>query len=143
MHTRIHGNANNADQFDIPAAPDKPDRALKIKLGKGKSAKYDVWQKDIAADAPSMVTIEGDSEPSSVTWFNNYGLKLRKNGADTTIDDPYEDTADHKYTIEVAVEAGKRYVVHTGGATAKEMTISGGKATIKINLGDPNMGSVP
>ena len=143
MHLRLHGNANNKDEFEIPAAPGKPDKSLKIKLGKGKSAKYDVWQKDITEDAPSTVMVEGDAEPSPVTWFNNYGIKLRKNDADTTEDDPYEDTLDHKYTVEVAAEAGKRYVVHTGGSNAKPMTIAGGKATLKINLGDPNTGSIP
>ena len=80
MHTRIHGNVDNADQFDIPAAPDKPDRALKIKLGKGKSAKYDVWQKDIAADAPSEVTIEGGSGSAAdkIKALENAGVKVAR-----------------------------------------------------------------
>ena len=143
MHIRIPKNPNNTDEFNIPAAPNKPDRALKIKLGKGKSAKYDVWQKEIPADAPSEVTIEGDSAPSPVTWFNNYGIKLRKNNADTTDDDPYENTVDHKYTVEITVETGKVFVVHTGGSSAKPMTIAGGKATLKLNLGDPMVGCSP
>jgi hypothetical protein len=143
MHSRIKKKDDSTDEFEIPKAPKKPDRFLKIKLGKGKSAKYDVWQKEIPADAPSSVTIEGDSTPSPVTWFNNYGLKLRKDHANTTKDDPYEETVDHKYTVEVSAEAEKRFVIHTGGSNAKPMTVSGGKATLKLNAGDPLVGHSP
>ncbi len=143
MQTKISKNPKQADQFELPSAPGKPDRGLKIKLGKGKSAKYDVWQKDIPADAPTTVTIAGDSAPSPVTWFNNYGMKLRKNNVETTPDDPYENTLDHEYTVEVSVEPGKRFLVHTGGSSAKPMKIVGDKATVKLNLGDPLVGCSP
>jgi hypothetical protein len=140
MQKKINGNASNKDEFDIPAAPGKPDRSLKIKLDKGKSDKYDVWQKDI--DAPTSVIIEGEKTAVSVTWFNSYGIKLRKNNADSTAEDPWAPNTDHEYTLEVSAEAGKRYVVHTGGSTAKELTVAGGKATIKIDLGDPPTGHI-
>jgi hypothetical protein len=143
MHTRIPGNPNTPDEFDIPAAPGKPDRSMKIKLGTGKSAIYDVWQKDITDDAPSMVLIDDATELSPVTWFNNYGLKLRKNNTDTTDDDPFENTVDHDYTVSVNSETGKKLVVHTGGSNAKKMTVYRGRATLKINLGDPNIGASP
>ena len=142
MHTRIRRNESAADNFDIPGVPDKPDKSLKVRLGKGKSAKYDVWQKDLPADIPTTVTVEGDSAPSQVEWFNNYGIKSRKNDADTADDDLFENIVDHNYTVELVAEPGKRYVIHSGGSTAKAMKVSKGKATIKINLGDPPVGHI-
>jgi hypothetical protein len=142
MHIRIRKNANDADGFDIPVAPNRPAKSLKVRLGKGKSAKYDVWQKEMPANLPAMVTVEGDSAPSQVTWFNNYGIKHRKNNADTTDADPFEDVVDHDYTLELDAEPGKRYVIYTGGSTAKAMTVVKGKATIRINLGDPPTGHI-
>jgi len=142
MHIRINKNATHADDFDLPAMADKPVKTLKVRLGKGKSAKYDVWQKEISADIPTTVTVEGDKTASEVVWFNNYGIKQRKHNADTTDADHFEDTVDHNYTLELDAEPGKRYVVYTGGSTAKAMTVANGKATIQINLGDPPTGHI-
>jgi hypothetical protein len=136
---RINRKSADSDDFDIPAMTGKPDRAVKVRLGRGKSAKYDVWQKDISG-IPTTVTIEGDPAPSQVTWFNNFGIKLRKNNRDTTDSDSFESTVDHEYTLELTPETGKRYVVYTGGSTARPMTVAGGKASVRLNLGDPPIG---
>jgi hypothetical protein len=142
MNTRIPRKAANTDDFDIPVHANRPAKSLRVKLGKGKADKYDVWQKDLPPDLPSTVLVEGDSSSSQVTWFNNYGIKLKKKKTDSTDNDPFEDTIDHEYTLELDAEPNKRYVVYIGGNAARAMTVAGGIATLRLNLGDPATGHI-
>jgi hypothetical protein len=112
-------------------------KELRVKLPPGKAKKYDVWQKDIASDAPT--TYNG----SAIRWFNNFGLKLRKQGGtqDTVDTDPFEDEVD-EYTVEVDAEPGITYL-YFDGKTLGVLTIANGKASAKLKHGDPYVGGQP
>jgi len=146
---RVQGNTRH--EFGIPAQPGKLDLGIAVKLDERKRAKYDVWQKDIDESIPPDVYVDGATTTTHVTWFNNYGLKRRKpkNGGtrDTEDGDLFLANVDagDEYELELNAEPKKFYVVYTGKDekgrhTARLLTVANGKASIKIGLGDPNIG---
>jgi hypothetical protein len=127
-------SANIPDEFDIPA--EGTQKPVKVKLkGKGKG-KFDVWKKDIPADIPTSWTDPDDGRVKSITWLNNFGLKLKGK-------DAFEDDVD-EYDLEFDEEPGKDIVYYSKKQVIKVRDVKGvgtGKLTISLAVGDPPVGS--
>ncbi len=127
----------NPDEFSIPARVEKP---LKIKL-KGPKGKYDAMKKDIPADAPATWIDPDDGQTKTITWFNNFGLKLKGH-------DNFEEDVD-EYDIELDkadVKTGSDLVYYSKGEVIKFRNVKrngAGKLTVSLNLGDPSIGESP
>ena len=136
--TKLPPAANDPDEFPVPGRVEKP---LKIKLkGPGKG-KYDVWKKDIPADAPATWTDPDDGQVKPITWFNNFGLKLKGQGTFEDVVDEYDIELD-----EADVKAGSDLVYYSKGQVIKFRNARGagtGKLTVSLNLGDPVIGASP
>jgi hypothetical protein len=129
----VNPSQPNGTDFDIPAK--KGQKPLRVKLAHPAQQKYDVWKKDIPTGLPTSFVDPDDGQTKPITWHNNFGLKLKGKDAFE------EDVDSYEVEIEAAPESVVVYYHKNKVNKVKNPKFSNGKATFKLALGDPPIGS--
>jgi hypothetical protein len=134
-HRKLEFDANRPGEFSIP--PERGERGFKVKANHGK---YDVWQKEISANAPSSWIDPEDGKEKPIRWIANFGLKLKGKGEKDAFEDRVE-----TYTVEFEDVPGSKFVYFDGKSVQlfKNPRRENGKVIVALDLGDPEGGVMP
>jgi hypothetical protein len=133
-HRKLEADSKRPGEFSV--SPERGERGFKIKAN---HEKYDVWQKDIDANAPTSWVDPEDGQTKAIRWIANFGLKLKGKQEKDVFEDRVE-----AYTIEFDDEPGTKFVYFDGQSVQffKNPKREKGKILVTLDLGDPNTGAM-